>query len=149
MRTRCAALIEMDGGFALMHRLDVKPDKENPNKPYGEYYVFPGGGLEDNETLEEATKREVLEEFGIDVIVEEQLFYREIREYLKEYIFKCKYISGKLGTGNGPEFSGDAKYINRGKYIPEIIKKEEIKNIRLLPEELKKQLVDKIEKGLL
>ena len=132
-----------------MHRLDVKPSKDDPSKPYGEYYVFPGGGLEENETLEEATKREVLEEFGINVEVEEQLFYKDIPEKMKEYIFKCKYISGEFVTGTGPEFSGDQKYIDRGKYIPTIVKKEKIKDINLIPSDLKNLLVEKIENGLL
>ena len=39
MRIRVAGLVEMNGGYALMHRKNVKKT-ENPNQPYGEYYVF-------------------------------------------------------------------------------------------------------------
>ena len=53
----------------------------------------------------------------------------------------CKYVSGTLGTGTGPEFSGDPKYADRGLYIPTIVPKEEIKNIRLLPEEFKEKML--------
>ena len=71
-RIRVAGLIEMEGGYALMHRMNVKPS-DNPNKPHGEYYVFPGGGLEeDDASLEAGVAREVLEEFGIEVEVKEQ-----------------------------------------------------------------------------
>ena len=139
-RIRVAGLVEMENGYALMHRMNVKK-KENSNAPYGEYYVFPGGGLEENETLEEGVKREVLEEFGIEVEVKEKLYFRQIGEELDEYLFLCKYISGTLGTGTGPEFSGDPKYADRGLYIPTIVPKEEIKNIRLLPEEFKEKML--------
>ncbi len=139
-RTRVAGLIEMENGYALMHRMNVKPS-DNPKKPYGDYYVFPGGGLEENETLEECAKREILEEFGINVDVKEQICFRTIENELDEYLYRCEYISGKLGTGTGPEFSNDPKYADRGSYIPVIVPKSEIKNIRLLPENFKENIL--------
>ena len=139
-RIRVAGLVEMENGYALMHRMNVKK-KENSNAPYVEYYVFPGGGLEEGENLEEGVRREVLEEFGIEVEVKEKLYFRQIGEELDEYLFLCKYISGTLGTGTGPEFSGDPKYADRGLYIPTIVAKEEIRNIRLLPEEFKEKML--------
>ncbi len=143
-RIRVAALIEMNNGYALMHRLDVKK-KENSNQPYGEYYVFPGGGVEpDDRSLEEAVKREVMEEFGIEIEVKEQIYFEEVNEKLDEYIFKCIYKSGEFGTGTGPEFSGDPKYVDRGKYIPTIVSKEDIKNIRLIPEKFREKLIKDI-----
>lgn len=57
MRIRVAGLIEIDGGYAIMHRKNVKKT-ENEDKPYGEYYVFLGGGLEETDTsLEERSKK--------------------------------------------------------------------------------------------
>lgn len=146
-RTRCAAYIEMNGGVAFMHRVNVKPTPGKPDMPHGEYYVFPGGGLEEGETIEEATAREVLEEFGIIVEVEGVLYHEKIHEELDEYIMKCKYVSGEFGTGSGPEFSNDPAYDERGTYDPTIIKKEEIKSIRLIPGVLKDRLVKDIEEG--
>ena len=46
-RIRLAAIIPMEEGYALMHRKDVL---KNPTLQ--EYYVFPGGGQEGNETFE-------------------------------------------------------------------------------------------------
>ena len=57
-RIRVAAILPMSDGFAFMHRTEVK------NHPIGDYYTFPGGGLEENETLEEGVKREIQEEIG-------------------------------------------------------------------------------------
>ncbi len=139
-RIRVAGIIEMDGGYALMHRKNVK-QTPNTEKPYGEYYVFPGGGLEENETYEEGVEREILEEFGIKVKVKEQIYSRRVNEENYEYLYKCEYVSGEFGTGTGPEFSGDPKYKDRGEYIPEIVSKEKIRNIRLFPEEFAKQLI--------
>lgn len=142
-RIRVAGLIEIDDGYALMHRKNVKP-VENSTQPYGEYFVFPGGGLETEEKLEEGVSREVLEEFGILVEVLEKIGYRKINEEYEEYLFRCKYVSGKFGTGTGPEFSGDPKYADRGDYIPEIVPRTNIKDIRLLPEEFKTILLKEI-----
>lgn len=143
-RTRVAGIIFMDGGIALMHRVGVLKRKD-----IQEYYTFPGGGLEEGETLEQGTIREIKEEFGIDVEVVKKLYELESKKFnQKEYFFLCEYIGGKFGTGEGPEFSNNPKYIDSGKYLPEIIKKEDIKNIPLLPPEIKEKLVEDIENGL-
>ena len=110
MRVRCAGCVLMDGGIALMHRRNVKK-QEGTTKPYGEYWVFPGGGLEETDSSkEEGAAREVKEEFGIDIKVEDILIERHIDD-LDEYLFKCSYVGGTFGTGTGPEFSGDPKYV--------------------------------------
>ena len=142
MRTRVAGIIPMKNGFAFMHRVGVQ------NHPIGDYYTFPGGGQEENETLEDGTKREIKEELGIDVEVIKLLYQLEDKENQKdEYFFLCKYIGGEFGTGDGPEFSGDPRYAYRGKYIPEIIQREDIEKIQLLPREVKDKLVKDIKNG--
>lgn len=139
MRIRLAGIIPIEDGFAFMHRVGVK------NHPIGDYYTFPGGGQEGNETLEEGTIREIKEEFGIDVEIVKKLYELENGEInKKEYFFLCKYIGGKFGTGEGPEFSGDPKYEERGKYIPEIIKREDVEKIVLLPTEIRDKFVKDI-----
>lgn len=143
MRIRVAGLVELNGGYALMHRRNVK-QTQNENQPYGEYYTFPGGGLEETDALlEDGAKREIFEEFGINVEVNEEICNRKIEDEYEEHLFLCKYISGDFGTGTGPEFSGDPKYIDRGEYLPEIITKEQFKNLRVLPEEFKKKIIEK------
>ena len=142
IRIRLAGIVPMENGFAFMHRVGVQ------NHPIGEYYTFPGGGREGEETLEEGAKREIKEEFGIEVEVVEKLYEMEHPNKLtKEYFFLCKYIGGEFGTGTGPEFSGDPKYAHRGKYLPEIIAREDVENITLLPYEIRDQFVEDIKKG--
>ena len=142
MRIRLAGIIPMGDGFAFMHRVGVQ------NHPIGEYYTFPGGGQEGEETLEEGTIREIKEEFGIDVEVVEKLYEMEnTNKQTKEYFFLCKYIGGEFGTGAGPEFSGDPKYAHRGQYLPEIISRKDVENITLLPFEIRDKFIEDIKQG--
>ena len=142
-RIRVAGIIPMKNGFALMHRVGVL--KRND---YQEYYTFPGGGLEEGETLEEGVIREIKEEFGINVKVIKKLYEMKSEKFeQKEYFYLCEYVDGEFGTGNGPEFNNDPKYIDSGKYLPEIIKKEDIKDILLLPSEIKELFVKEIKDG--
>ena len=142
IRIRLAGIVPLQDGFAFMHRIGVQ------NHPIGEYYTFPGGGREGEETFEEGAIREIKEEFGIDVEVEKLLYTLENGEQNKmEYFFLCRYIGGKFGTGTGPEFSGDPKYAHRGKYIPEIVKREDVEKITLIPYEIKEKFVKDIKEG--
>lgn len=140
-RIRVSGIIPMDGGFALMHRKEVK-------REISEFYAFPGGGLEENETYEEGTIREIKEELGIDVEIIEKLYENIANKFnKKEIYYLCKYIGGKFGTGDGPEFSENPAYVDSGKYIPEIIKREEIEDILLLPQEIRDKFIEDIKKG--
>lgn len=105
-RIRVAGIIKINGGYAFMHRKNVIKRKD-----FREYYTFPGGGLEENETLEEGVKREIKEEFGINVKVIKKLYEMYSEKFnQREYFFLCEYESGVFGTGDGPEFSGNPKY---------------------------------------
>ncbi len=71
----------------LMFRRKIK------NGQIKEYYAIPGGGLEENETIEECVKREIQEEFNIKIEVKEQLGVVEDDKNIG-YIFNCSIISG-------------------------------------------------------
>jgi len=49
----------------------------------GEYYLFPGGGVESQETVEEAAVRETLEETGIKIEIKKLV-------HVNEYIFESE-----------------------------------------------------------
>jgi len=76
-----------------------------------EYYVIPGGGLEENETLEENVIRELKEEFSIDI---EILGYlgKEEHEKTIEHYFHCKIVNGtpKLGGEEKDRMSDENYY---------------------------------------
>ena len=142
-RTRVAGIVPMKDGFAFMHRVGVIKRKD-----YQEYYTFPGGGLEEGETPEEGTIREIKEEFGINVKVIKKMYEMQSEKFnQKEIFFLCEYVDGEFGTGDGPEFNNDPKYSESGKFLPEIIKREDVKDLLLLPFEIKDKFVKDIEEG--
>ena len=143
-RTRVGGIIFIDGKLAVMHRKDVIKRPEMP-----EYYTLPGGGLEQGETLEEGTIREIKEEFGINVKVIKKMYeLNNIELDMEEYFYLCEYIDGEFGTGEGEEFQNqdNVKKKHYGEYIPEIVKREEISKIVLLPPEIKEKFLRDIDK---
>ena len=138
---RVAGIVPINDGFVFMHRKNVIRNKE-----YQEYYTFPGGHLEEGETLEEGVIREIKEEFGIDVKVIKKLYELENDKLnMKEYFFLCEYIEGEFGTGDGEEFSNNPKYKDSGEYIPEVVAKESISELTLLPLEIKEKFVQDLQ----
>ncbi|MBE5813495.1 MAG: NUDIX domain-containing protein [Clostridiales bacterium] len=129
-KNRASAIIPYDNGLILIKR--IKGNKE-------EYYTIPGGGQEEGESIEEATLREVREELGIEVELTDK-FYELESQGRKQYFFVANYESGEIGSGNGEEMT-NINYEKYGAYIPEIIPVEEIKNIKLLPQEIKEIII--------
>ena len=59
MRNRAGGLLIKNGKILLIHRI------KNINGERKEYYVVPGGGIEEKENIKEATIRELKEETGL------------------------------------------------------------------------------------
>jgi len=135
-RIRASAIVFVDSKLITVYREKII------DGILKKYYVIPGGGVEDNETVEEATKREILEEVGIDIELTDKYFYLE-KENAEEYFYIANYVSGTIGTGTGPEFTNRdiEKY---GTYEIRLAPKDEIKNINLLPTEVKKYILNNI-----
>ena len=72
-RIRAAAIIFIDNKLITIYR------EKNVDGELKKYYVIPGGGVEDGETIEYATKREILEEVGINIELTDKYFYLERR----------------------------------------------------------------------
>ncbi len=122
--------------LALVHRL--KPSKTN-SELIDDFFVVPGGGVEEGEKIEETAVREIQEELGIQSKIIRLLYTQENETNIHNY-FLCKYVDGKFGTGTGPEFT-DPEHIKKGgHYIPTLIPLTEICNINLVPSELKNAL---------
>ena len=91
-RISSRAIIIENNSLLTMFRRKIKDGKTK------EYYVIPGGGLEEGETLEENVKRELKEEFNIDIEVLGFLGKEEYDNTI-EYYFHCKIINGEPKLG--------------------------------------------------
>ncbi|PQZ57103.1 MULTISPECIES: NUDIX domain-containing protein [Bacillus] len=125
-RNRGAAIIIQDGKIALIKRVRE-----------GEmYFVFPGGGIEEGETPEEATKREVYEELGIHIQMGHLIATVEYNG--TEYYYDAHIIDGIFGSGKGEEF----KRKDRGSYIPLWMPVNELENVNIKPYEVVGSIFD-------
>ena len=125
MPKRVRAIIVINGKVVLIKRL----------KDRQEYYVFPGGGVENGEDNNSALERECREELGVEVKVGKLVYEKEFAGQ-KQYFYLCEYVSGKLGSGTGPEFSNSSDY--SGGYKIDLMKIENLDNIDLRPKEIGK-----------
>lgn len=102
MRTnfRVTGIVIRDGKILLIHRF----------KQGAEYYVFPGGGVEEGETWEEALKREMLEETGLALTGYRYLYHSG--DAPVQIFYECTLAPGEPTLG-GPELadqSNDNQY---------------------------------------
>src|SRR5512142_628749 len=63
MRVRAGIVLIQNDKVALIER----------HRAGLEYYVFPGGGVDEGETPEHAAVREAMEELGIDVAIQQKI----------------------------------------------------------------------------
>lgn len=132
-RISSRGIIFINNHLAVMHRV-----KENRD-----YHVFPGGGVEENESNETALKREIKEEFGIDINPKKLVYVYENADTI-QYFYLCDVVGGSFGNGIGPEITN---FIPRkGYYLPDLIVIENINHLDLEPLKLTKCLLNDIEK---
>jgi 8-oxo-dGTP diphosphatase len=129
MRTAARVIIVKNNKILFIHRIK-----------YGrEYYVLPGGAIEENETPEQAAIREAKEETNFDIELGELLFEipEEInREKRYAYYFLVKRFRGELKLG-GPELERQSE---ENKYIFEWLSVEEMEDKLVYPEGLKERI---------
>ena len=134
MSARVRAVILEGDSVLLIHRI----------KRGQEYWVFPGGGIEQGETPEAALQRESREELGVEVRVGRQLAVHQLnlesKDQQQEIFYFCSIIGGKLGSGRGPEFQKGTSY--EGMYVPEWVALAKIPQCCVMPEVIKKKLLE-------
>ena len=135
MKNRVRAIIIQESKVLLIKR--VKPEMV--------YWVIPGGGTQENETMETALQRECLEELGLKIKVGELVFEMnsEKEETIgqREFFYLCTIIGGVLGSGSGPEYKQDTNYV--GQYVIEWIDIKNLPSCDLKPEEIKNFIYEK------
>ena len=129
-------IIVKDNKIAVIKRIREKEGKIRT------YYVLPGGGVEESETLEEAMHREAKEELGVEIKIMGTL-YKFINMGELNHFMLCEIVGGEFGTGTGPEFTSK-EYSERGQYIPVLLSKDEMQNIDLVPNEIRDKILQDV-----
>lgn len=129
-RISARAVIFIDGKLVLIRR--VRHGRE--------YWVIPGGGVEEGETVEDAVRREAKEEIGIDVNV--SAFLMEARKTWEgtpsvHRFFLCEYVSGEVGTGTQLMSAGTEGEVHEVMLVPH----EKLASLDIVPEEFKEYLL--------
>jgi len=108
MRTRAGIILIEDNKVALIERHRAGMD----------YFVFPGGGVDDGETPEQGAIREAFEELGVEVAIQKKVAVIHFDQSMQVY-YLVEQVSGEFGTGTGEEFTdSDPNDPEEGIYIP-------------------------------
>lgn len=109
MRVRAGVVLVQDGKVALIERHRAGID----------YFVFPGGGMDEGETPEQAAVREAKEELGIEVAIKRRLIEIQFGQRSRQVYFLVEQTGGTFGTGVGEEYTdSDPQDPEEGIYIP-------------------------------
>lgn len=137
MHTSVRGIVNYNDKIVLIHRIKTKDDGT-----VRDYYVTPGGKIEENESHEEALRREIKEELGIEIEIKDLCLELDDRDYNDsfQYFYNCNYKGGELGTGDGPEFTDKENY--KGVFEIVLVDKKEISKLNLVPEKIKEILVN-------
>lgn len=127
MRNRGSAILIDNNKIAVIKRV----------REEDVYYVFPGGGIEEGETPEEATIREAYEEVGVTISITEK--FAEFEYVGRQFYFLGQILDGEFGSGEGEEFHRADN--TRGTYEPMWIDFEELLSINVKPEEVARSVV--------
>ena len=128
-RVSARAIIIQNGKLLTMFRRKVVDGKVK------EYYVIPGGGKEEGESLQECVKRELQEEMNIEINVKKYLGTLEDENSQANY-FQCEIVSGEPKLG-GEELE---RMNENNFYQPQFVNLEEAKALDLYGKEFIKKI---------
>ena len=138
MRIRAGIVLIEDDKVALIER----------HRAGLEYYVFPGGGVDEGETVEQGAIREAMEELGVEVKLKQKVMIVNFDKSRQVY-FLAERVHGEFGTGSGEEFTdSDPNDPGEGIYIPIWMPIDELpQHENVYPVELAKLVVVSKTKG--
>ena len=121
-RARAAVVLRDETRIALIRRV----------RDGHTYFVFPGGGIRDDETAAEAATRQVQRELGVDVLLGPRLLIEEFRGETAHY-FSGLIVAGEFGTGGRAD---DADPADAGTSEPVWMELAELPHHRVHPRSL-------------
>lgn len=114
------------------------------HKDGNEYYTFIGGGVESDETPEQAAVREVYEESSLRVVNEKLLYKLQQENGDIQYFYSCHYESG-MPTLNKESNEYKANSWGKNTYQPLWVPLQDIDSLVLYPDVLKQRIKRDIE----
>lgn len=113
-----------------------------------EYYVFPGGGVDEGETPQHAAIREAMEELGVEVALKQKVAVIRFDQSTQIY-FLVERVGGEFGTGIGEEFTdADPNDPQEGIYIPAWMPIDELpQHEKVFPADLARLVLDSRTRG--
>jgi 8-oxo-dGTP diphosphatase len=124
MRTRSAAILIQNNSLALIER----------HRDGMHYFAFPGGGVDEGESPEQAVVREAREELGVEIRVlrlAAKVWFRGN----PQFFFLAEQVGGEFGTGTGEEYASDHDPAN-GSYEPVWMSLANVSANNVLPAEV-------------
>jgi 8-oxo-dGTP diphosphatase len=131
VRVRAAVVIVENGRVALIERVR---DRHT-------YFKFPGGGVEEGESPQQAAVREAHEELGVSVELGDliSVVYRDGRE---QRYYLASITGGTFGTGRGTEMLTSGK-TPKGTYRPVWVDLASLTEIDVRPRALSEALASR------
>jgi 8-oxo-dGTP diphosphatase len=109
MRIRAGIVLIKDNKVALIER----------HRAGLHYFVFPGGGVNEGESPEQAAVREAMEELGIEVVIKQKVAEIQLESKSRQVYYLVDQIGGEFGTGIGEEYTdSDPQDPDEGIYTP-------------------------------
>jgi 8-oxo-dGTP diphosphatase len=109
LRTRAGIVLIQENRVALIERHRAGLD----------YFVFPGGGVDEDESPEQAAVREAMEELGIEVAIKQKVVEIQFGPKSRQIYYLVEQTGGEFGSGAGEEYSdADPGSPEEGIYIP-------------------------------
>jgi 8-oxo-dGTP pyrophosphatase MutT (NUDIX family) len=141
MRIRAGIVLIQENKVALMERY----------RAGFHYFIFPGGGVDEGESVEQAAIREAMEELGVEVAIQRKVAEVQVGQRSRQIYFLVEQTGGEFGTGTGEEFA-DANRDNpqKGIYIPVWMPIDELpQHINVYPEDVSKLVIRAAREGWL
>lgn len=136
MKQATRLIIEIDNSIVFIKR------RKKINGSIQEFFVLPGGILNEGEDYISAGIREAKEELDVDIAINEFLIEEYVEELDKfERYYFAKVTHGKIKNGSGEEFQNQSIDSIYGTYEVVTLNKNELGAYKILPVSIKDRLV--------
>jgi 8-oxo-dGTP diphosphatase len=110
-----------------------------------EYFVLPGGGVEEGETTEEAVVRELREETSIEVTPKRLLYHHRYDDATEQFFFlcACQFQTPRLHPASNEASDCGVQDF----YEPRWVKVTNLSSMLLYPLEIRDWLIEDLKKG--